>query len=1235
MNHPSLQPLADDDVDCDDCYDEYLPRHVRIEKLRVLPAFQKAEHVKAPDETKCNFYKFFFDRDEPLMAKIYNGHTKYVAEEVNLLLNLNHKNLLSIHSAIIGSHPVHPEQQVALGIITPAYSTDLADHIEEMHTPEEGKKLEPFSFEEIMRNMDVLRGIARGLRNLHSMRIMHRDLKPSNIFLDDDDGMITPKIADFETARTVRRGDDITHLQSTVKYLAPEAHGKHHVFASDVWSFGLLAAKLFTDQDPFQGIPAARTVSMTSVLEDSSKLRMVMKAYDHAGIIRKLPGALRSVIESCLQVDPAARPTAGKLCSLLREVCESLNHMAPPVGKLYRVIYMSQKDFSKGLFAKDPLNDTHTLEDHIRDGSIDSRFVSTTTLFEWALWYASKTYVTTGYVENRFIVEIDVAKLVKHKHVRFHNKRSSRGSQLKGQFANFAASAQEVCLEAAKGSEHEPVVPNECIAAVYQLPVATGNKGFASCHKFGLDGQRQVHILDLKHPSRTEYVCAGLYLCTQYESFKNWIELYLRAFNAKAKAQLLQAMTTSKAAVVDFLKSIKHGEEVVAEKIGLANLRERLRGLGGGVWGNKIGPMKKHLEEIVRRRGEHWRTLVGETEDVVNELPADPVPEIVPASPQVKKFATKVLLMGTEDYLSNPAYNQRIRGTDEGYYYPVGFKSQRGVTSYKHKGGYTRLICEIRAGEQGPLFVVTAEDDEARPCTGSTPAKALDEMFKRMGETHPSAASFFQIPRRHVWLQKKGLLHLLPTAPAFEQASLVFEGGNLELWVASKQQRESLGPAVSGVFVDEVGTPQFSDDVCCAISKSNVTLESLRVCVKQILSELHKGSTRDEKRDVVIYCNDGTFHSIVVACATLMYLKQASFADCIKTLLYMRPKDGTIVSSAVSDVSIFKTLHYSDLEDQAEQQYGVLNKGKQDYKKDPRFWKYGRYYAPEFKSAINFRSYKDNTVKTRYVCEVKIHPDGGPLFIITADDDKQNPLQGRAVSAIVKVLENKTRKSTRNRHAFFQFPAEDKHPPSSPQPARPGKRGAQESSTSTTAKVPRQSKSQQSAQPISSNSANEGQGTSEQTGSSNAVQAGRASCLFRELDTELWVASIDQRRTLGNDYFGILVDPNVNVGKAFKSDRIRRLRDPSELTPGDIKTSAKFVNDSLKHGKRVVIYCSEGNFFSLIVGCAVIMRKSGKYTCDEAMSKIRDSRIMDNVTPVAVSTTIKAKIKKAVSSSSL
>jgi mitogen-activated protein kinase 1/3 len=113
----------------------------------------------------------------------------------------------------------------------------------------------------------LLYQLMKGLKYLHSARVVHRDIKPSNLFINSKSDL---KIGDFGLARVI--GDPYApELQSeaimTRWYRAPEVllNMSNYGPGVDVWSAGCVLAELITGKPLFPG--HSNTNMLTLIVE--------------------------------------------------------------------------------------------------------------------------------------------------------------------------------------------------------------------------------------------------------------------------------------------------------------------------------------------------------------------------------------------------------------------------------------------------------------------------------------------------------------------------------------------------------------------------------------------------------------------------------------------------------------------------------------------------------------------------------------------------------------------------------------------------------------------------------------------------------------------------------------------------------------------------------------------------------------------------------------------------------
>ncbi|MCK7626275.1 PQQ-binding-like beta-propeller repeat protein [Streptomyces sp. RS10V-4] len=145
-------------------------------------------------------------------------------------------------------------------------------------------------------------GIAEALQSIHGAGLVHRDLKPSNVLVVEDG----PRVIDFGIASGVSNTRlTMTNVAvGTPAYMSPEqARDSRSVTgASDVFSLGSTLVFAATGHAPFHGANPVETVFM-----------LLREGPDLAG----LPEELRPLMESCMQMEAAQRPSPADLQSEL------------------------------------------------------------------------------------------------------------------------------------------------------------------------------------------------------------------------------------------------------------------------------------------------------------------------------------------------------------------------------------------------------------------------------------------------------------------------------------------------------------------------------------------------------------------------------------------------------------------------------------------------------------------------------------------------------------------------------------------------------------------------------------------------------------------------------------------------------------------------------------------------------------------------------------------------------
>lgn len=146
--------------------------------------------------------------------------------------------------------------------------------------------------------------VAAGLDRLHNNQpiIIHQDIKPANILIDSNNNFA---ITDFGISSKTSNGSNSYYEASgTMAYMAPERFDDNSVPMpqSDIWAFGATLCEILTGQVPF-GEEGGLSQKQQNRIKPS---------------LSHLPVAIKDLIVTCLQLDPAKRPTARQIMEIAR-----------------------------------------------------------------------------------------------------------------------------------------------------------------------------------------------------------------------------------------------------------------------------------------------------------------------------------------------------------------------------------------------------------------------------------------------------------------------------------------------------------------------------------------------------------------------------------------------------------------------------------------------------------------------------------------------------------------------------------------------------------------------------------------------------------------------------------------------------------------------------------------------------------------------------------------------------
>jgi len=158
-----------------------------------------------------------------------NGEFDELLHEPRLLAALDHANIVSIVTAEKADDYFFIVMEFVDG-----------ESLEERLRRDESLELEPAT--------DFARQLATGVEYAHAQGVLHRDLRPGNVLVTPEDRI---KITDFGTSRFLEVAEQASTVIGSPPYMAPEQFEGRAVFASDVYSIGVIMYEMTTGVLPY------------------------------------------------------------------------------------------------------------------------------------------------------------------------------------------------------------------------------------------------------------------------------------------------------------------------------------------------------------------------------------------------------------------------------------------------------------------------------------------------------------------------------------------------------------------------------------------------------------------------------------------------------------------------------------------------------------------------------------------------------------------------------------------------------------------------------------------------------------------------------------------------------------------------------------------------------------------------------------------------------------------------
>lgn len=177
--------------------------------------------------------------------------------------------------------------------------------------------------------------IINALIFIHQQNVVHNDLKPENVLLKKGSTPqeFTVRISDFGCAQIVQNEANlkgITYLYASPEYLLSSLESSESPvykpnLKNDIWAFGLIIYELFVGEF-YDKIPYLKIFDNLTTQNEESFEKLKFSIYENQSLSQYLTNDIfqnvenkniKTIIDSCLQIDPKKRPNAFEIRGML------------------------------------------------------------------------------------------------------------------------------------------------------------------------------------------------------------------------------------------------------------------------------------------------------------------------------------------------------------------------------------------------------------------------------------------------------------------------------------------------------------------------------------------------------------------------------------------------------------------------------------------------------------------------------------------------------------------------------------------------------------------------------------------------------------------------------------------------------------------------------------------------------------------------------------------------------